>query len=50
MLDQYYIPTRYPDALPGSAPFEVYGSSQASSAIETAALVVETAKLVIEGR
>ena len=50
VLDQYYIPTRYPDALPGSAPFEVYGSSQAKVAIETAALVVERAKQVIEGR
>ena len=50
VLDQYYIPTRYPDALPGSAPFEVYGSSQASGAVETAALVVETAKQAIEGR
>ena len=24
ILDQYYVPTRYPDALPGSVPFEVY--------------------------
>ena len=23
-LDRYYIPTRYPNALPGSVPFEVY--------------------------
>ncbi len=50
VLDQYYIPTRYPDALPGSAPFEVYGSTQAEGAIETAALVVETARQEIEGR
>ena len=50
VLDQYYIPTRYPDALPISAPFEVYESHQAKGAIETAALVVETAKQAIEGQ
>lgn len=36
-LTQYYIPTRYPDALPGSAaPFEVYTEDQATGAIRIA--------------
>lgn len=36
-LTQYYIPTRYPDALPGSAaPFEVYTEAQAADAIRIA--------------
>ena len=36
-LTQYYIPMRYPDALPGSAaPFEVYTEAQASDAIRIA--------------
>jgi len=40
VLDQYYIPTRYPDALPGSAPYEVYHKAQAKAAVESAAWVV----------
>ena len=32
-LDQYYIPTRYPDGLPGSIPHEVYTGAQAQDAI-----------------
>ena len=48
VLDQYYIPTRYPDALPESAPFEVYSRSQAEGAMDIAHLVVKTAMRVIE--
>ena len=29
ILDQYYIPTRYPNGLPGSVPYEVYTEKQA---------------------
>lgn len=32
-LDQYYIPTRYPNGLPGGIPHEVYTSGQAWEAI-----------------
>ena len=32
-LDLYYVPTRYPDALPGGAPFEAYKSEQAEEAV-----------------
>lgn len=40
-LTQYYIPTRYPDALPGpSAPFEVYTKEQAAEAIRIAEGIV----------
>jgi HEPN domain-containing protein len=35
-LDQYYVPTRYPDALPGGTPSEIYGDDQARQAIATA--------------
>jgi len=40
-LDQYYVPTRYPDALPGSIPARVYGSADAKGAVETARAAVE---------
>ena len=47
-LDRYYVPTRYPDALPGSVPFEVYDDEdEAREAVEGAAAVVETARSVV---
>lgn len=37
ILDQYYIPTRYPDALaPPAVPFESYSKEQAAKAVQTA--------------
>jgi len=48
-LDKYYIPTRYPDALPGSIPFEVYEQDEAEDAVEGAARVVGVARAVISG-
>lgn len=35
-LDQYYIPTRYPDALPGGIPSDVFTPEQAAEAIDRA--------------
>lgn len=35
-LDQYYIPTRYPNGLPDGAPFEAYSESQAREAVSYA--------------
>ncbi|RKY99128.1 MAG: DNA-binding protein [Candidatus Hydrothermota bacterium] len=35
-LDKYYIPTRYPDALPGGIPSLVFGEKDATLAIEVA--------------
>lgn len=39
-LDQHYIPSRYPDALPGSTPAEVYTRAQADEAVALAAAVL----------
>ncbi|MXZ70658.1 MAG: HEPN domain-containing protein [Acidobacteria bacterium] len=36
LLDQYYVPTRYPNGLPGGVPSESYGEAQAASAIDAA--------------
>ena len=42
ILDKYYIPTRYPDALAGpSAPFEVYTQSEAEEALKYAIKIVD---------
>lgn len=40
ILDQYYVPTRYPNGLPGGVPSEVYSKTQASSAVNVAQQVV----------
>jgi len=42
-LDQYYIPTRYPNGLPGGAPFEVFTTAQAHEAIRLARLFMQAA-------
>jgi HEPN domain-containing protein len=34
LLDQYYISTRYPDALPSGSPFEFFSERQASEALD----------------
>lgn len=44
VLDQFYIPTRYPDALPGGIPSEAYTEAQARGAIETAGSAISFAR------
>jgi HEPN domain-containing protein len=42
ILDKYYIPTRYPDALAGpSAPFEVYTQREAEEALRYAVNILD---------
>lgn len=40
-LDKYYIPTRYPNALPGGIPKEAFDAEDAKRAISTAKVVIE---------
>lgn len=40
-LDQFYVPTRYPDALPGSTPAKVYGKDAAKSAVLLTADIID---------
>ncbi len=44
ILDQCYIPARYPNGIPEGAPFEVYTKDHAAEALETAAAVLEHAR------
>lgn len=44
LLDKYYIPTRYPNGLPGGIPAEAFDSHDAERALELARLVLETVK------
>jgi HEPN domain-containing protein len=49
VLDQYYIPTRYPNGLPGVLPYEVYTRRQAESALEVSRRVIGIARRALEG-
>lgn len=40
-LDQYYIPTRYPNGLPGGIPHDVYSDDQAQEALRLAGQVLD---------
>lgn len=36
ILDQYYVPARYPNGLPGGVPFETFDDPQAAAAVDAA--------------
>jgi HEPN domain-containing protein len=44
LLDNFYVPTRYPHGHPAGAPFEHYGPVQSNQAIEYAGQIVEFAR------
>lgn len=50
MLDQLYIPTRYPDALPGFLQQRLPGKEHAEAALETARTCCELIREWIEAR
>jgi HEPN domain-containing protein len=41
LLDQFYVPTRYPDGLPDLTPGQVYGVEDATRAAHAAMVIVE---------
>jgi HEPN domain-containing protein len=43
-LDQHYVPTRYPNGLPGNLPFEAYSAEQAQRALGHARAIVAHAR------
>ena len=44
VLDQYYIPTRYPNGLPGGTPYDVYTAEQAAAAVAVCDRVIALAR------
>ena len=44
VLDKHYIPTRYPNGLPGAVPYEVYTAEQTRDALATCEQVIALAK------
>ncbi len=43
-MDDYYLPTRYPDALPGTLPEGLPGKAEAEEALDLARRTLEEAK------
>ena len=41
LIDEFYIPTRYPDAVPGGLADGLPGPNEAKSALETATTILE---------
>jgi len=50
ILDQYYIPIRYPNGLPGGVPFETCTSKQAAQAVRIAERTLRLARRRTAGR
>jgi HEPN domain-containing protein len=51
ILDQYYIPTRYPDALaPPAVPFESYSEEQGEKAVQAARAIVSLVRQKLGAR
>ena len=46
-LDQYYIPTRYPNGLPGGVPAEVFSDAQAEDAVGRARSFIDAARALL---
>lgn len=49
LLDSYYIPTRYPNGLPGGIPAEVFTNDAAQGAVALAQEAVAYVKNLLEG-
>ena len=49
VLDQYYIPTRYPDALPGGVPSTLYGKTDSARALAAAQEALAAARNTFPG-
>lgn len=50
LLDRFYIPTRYPNGLPGGSPFESFQRGDLESALGMAEKVVAEAVRIVRGR
>ncbi len=47
-LDQYYVPTRYPNGLPGGVPADVFTRRQAEEAVAIARRIMAFARAAID--
>jgi len=47
-LDRFYIPTRYPNGLPGGSPFQVFSAGDLAEACEDLKNVFQTARVFLK--
>ena len=47
-LDKHYLPTRYPNAIPGGVPYEVYTEYDSKESIRQAESIVRTVEILLE--
>ncbi len=47
-LDRYYIPTRYPNGIPGGSPFQVFDKEDLNKAFEDLKMIVESCRQFLE--
>ena len=50
VLDNFYVPTRYPNGHPAGAPFEHYGPIQSTQAVQLAGEILDFARVQMAGR
>ena len=50
LLDRFYIPTRYPNGLPGGSPFEAFVRDDLEQALGMASRIVEAADRILGAR
>ncbi|MBE3576236.1 MAG: HEPN domain-containing protein [Limnochordales bacterium] len=48
VLDRYYMPTRYPDALPEGSPVEAFGPEDAEDALSRAEKIITAVRKALE--
>lgn len=49
-LDRYYIPTRYPNGLPGGTPYELYDENDLNEAEDNLKKIIDTCSQFLEER
>lgn len=49
-LDKFYIPTRYPNALPGGIPAQSYTPGESARALADAEAILEACRAALEAR
>lgn len=50
LLDKFYVPTRYPDALPGGIPSRAYGAADSDQALSTVDRILAEAERALRSR
>jgi HEPN domain-containing protein len=49
-LDRFYIPTRYPNGLPGGLPFQTYSAKDLQEAIDDLTVIFEVCSVFLTRR